>query len=105
MGKEPEKTDKNDILKKTTATNLWLRIFVGGFLVYLAYTIGIELGDASGKDIWILGGATVVFAVFGIAVTVWSLYRLIKKDYYDPLFDAVADEESDEGVDENNNSQ
>ncbi len=92
MENQAEKKEKNDILKKTTATNLWLRIFIAGFLIYLAYTIGIDLGNATGKDIWILGGATVLFAVSGLVIAGWSLYRLVKKDYYDPIFD---DEEND----------
>ena len=68
--------NKNDVLKKTTAMNLYLRIFVGGFLVYLAYTLAIDLGNASGNDL-------VIF----------------KKDYYDPMLD-IASEESDNPTDE-----
>ena len=99
--------DKNDILKKTTSTNLWLRIFVAAFLLYLAYTLGMELDGVSGKDVWILGGATALFALSGVVIIGWSLRRLIKKDYYDPMLDDVSDETSAEVKDaeDGNNSQ
>ncbi|MBQ8199913.1 MAG: hypothetical protein IJZ76_10900 [Lachnospiraceae bacterium] len=105
MENQSKKKDKNDILKKTTSTNLWLRIFVGGFLIYLAYTLGIDLDGVTGKDLWILGGATVLFGISGLVIVGWSLYRLVKRDYYDPILDAPDDEVPDENADEENNSQ
>ena len=91
--------NKNDILKKTTATNLYLRIMIGGFLVYLAYTLGIDLKNTTGNDTIIFGAATLVFSVAGIVIAGWSLYRLVKKDYYDPMMDddvAEPEETADE---------
>lgn len=90
---------KDDVLKKTTAMNLYLRIFVGGFLVYLAYTLAIDIGNASGNDLIIFGAAAVLFVVAGAGVVIWSIYRLIKKDYYDPMTD-IASEESENQTDE-----
>ncbi|MBQ8527421.1 MAG: hypothetical protein IJ429_03020 [Lachnospiraceae bacterium] len=87
-----EEKDKNDILKKTTATNLWLRIMVGGFLLYLAYSLGVELKNAKGNDLLIFGGATALFILSGVVIVGWSLYRLIKRDYYDPMLDDEDDE-------------
>lgn len=67
--------------------NLYLRIMIGGFLVYLAYTLGIDLKNTAGNDTVVLGAATILFAISGLVITGWSLYRLIKKDYYDPMTD------------------
>lgn len=91
--------NKNDIMKKTTAMNLYLRIFVGGFLLYLAYTLAIDLGNTSGNDTIIFAAAAVVFALAGIGVAVWSVYRLIKKDYYDPMTE-MDNQEQDTSTDE-----
>ncbi len=92
--------NKNDMLKKTTAMNLYLRIMVGGFLVYLAYTLGIDLGNTTGKDMLIFGGATILFALAGTVIVVWSIYRLIKKDYYDPIMDGDISEADDSAEDD-----
>lgn len=97
---------KDDILKKTTSTNLYLRIFVGGFLVYLAYTLGIDLKNTTGNDAIIFGAATILFAVAGAIIVGWSVYRLIKKDYYDPMTDGdFADEEESEKEPEENDAE
>lgn len=85
--------NKNDILKKTTAMNLYLRIMVGGFLVYLAYTLAIDLGNTSGNDTIIFGVAAGIFALAGAGVVIWSVYRLIKKDYYDPMTEPEPEEQ------------
>lgn len=98
--------NKDDILKKTTSTNLYLRIFVGGFLVYLAYTLGIDLKNTTGNDTIIFGAATILFAVAGAIIVGWSVYRLIKKDYYDPMTDGdFADEEESEKEPEENDAE
>lgn len=86
--------NNKDIMKKTTAMNLYLRIFIGGFLVYLAYTLGMDLGNITGNDKIIIGAATVLFVMAGGIIVGWSVYRLVKKDYYDPMMDLV-DEESE----------
>lgn len=87
--------NNKDILKKTTAMNLYFRIVVGGFLVYLAYTLGIDLKNTAGNDTIIFGAATVLFAIFGVGIAGWSFYRLIRKEYYDPMADMTDDEESE----------
>ncbi len=84
--------NKNNVLKKTTAMNLYLRIIVGGFLVYLAYTLAIDLGNTSGNDTIIFAVAAGVFTLAGIGVVIWSIYRLMKKDYYDPMTDMETEE-------------
>ena len=90
--------NSKDNLKKTTLMNLYLRIFVGGFLIYLAYSLGIELGNLTGSDKTVIGAATILFAVSGILIVGWSVYRMVKKDYYDPMMDMA--EEDSEPVDE-----
>ncbi len=83
--------NNKDILKKTTAMNLYLRIFIGGFLMYLAYTLGVELGSMTGNDKIIIGAAVILFAVAGVIIVGWSIFRLVKKDYYDPMTDTTED--------------
>lgn len=94
--------NNKDILKKTTATNLYLRIFVGGFLVYLAYTLGVDLKNTTGNDTIIFAVATVLFTLSGVFLILWSGWRLVKKDYYDPMTELAEDEEvgDSESVDE-----
>ena len=94
--------NNKDILKKTTATNLYLRIFVGGFLVYLAYTLGVDLKNATGNDTIIFAVATVLFTLSGVFLILWSGWRLVKKDYHDPMTELAEDEEvgDSESVDE-----
>lgn len=87
--------NNNDVLKKTTAMNLYLRIFIGGFLVYLAYTLAVDLENLTGNDKIIIGAATVLFIIAGIIIVGWSFYRLVKKDYYDPMTDMIEENESE----------
>lgn len=87
--------NNKDILKKTTAMNLYLRIFIGGFLIYLSYMLGADLGNITGNDKIIIGAAAVLFVVAGVIIVGWSVYRLVKKDYYDPLTEAAEEEESE----------
>ena len=49
----------------------------------------------------IFGAATILFTIAGVIVAGWSLYRLIKKDYYDPMMDG--DSQNDDL--QNNDSQ
>ncbi len=85
MENHTEKNNTKEALKKTTAMNLWLRIFVGGFLVYLAYTLVADMGDVAGTDRVVFTIAGAVFAIAGAGIALWSGYRLVKKEYYDPL--------------------
>lgn len=87
--------NNKDVLKKTTAMNLYLRIFIGGFLVYLAYTLAVDLENLTGNDKIIIGAATVLFIIAGIIIVGWSFYRLVKKDYYDPMTDMIEGNESE----------
>lgn len=83
--------NQKDTLKKTTALTLWLRIMVGAFVIYLAYSIGIDLKNTSGKDTIVLGIAVIAFVLAGGVICLHSLYRLIRKDYYDPMCEDSTD--------------
>ncbi len=69
--------------KGTTQMNLYLRIVVGGYLVYLAYDI-FKLQDTQVSDYWIMMLFVLLFTVIGATLVVVSLKGLIKKEYYDP---------------------
>lgn len=71
---------------KTTAGILTLRLCIGGYLIYLAYSLVIPLPtDTKMRVISIV--FAVLFAVIGFYIALKALVRLIKKDYYDPMRD------------------
>lgn len=82
---------------KTTAGILTLRLCIGGYLVYLAYSLVVPLPtDTKMRVISIV--FAVLFAIIGFYIALKALIRLIKKDYYDPMRDAqeeVQAEDSD----------
>lgn len=75
---------QNVSLKRTTQTNLWLRIFVGAFIIYMMADVVKGLSEVSQKDFVILATLSVLLIAGAVCIIVWSVYRLIKKDYYDP---------------------
>lgn len=88
-----------EMLKHTTATNLLLRLFIGGFLIYMAYEILTSLGDSPSGNQMTLIGFSVFFIICGVGIGANSLYRLFKRKYYDPM--ANQDGEQAEKQDEN----
>ncbi|MBU5430712.1 hypothetical protein KQI22_11665 [Kineothrix sp. MSJ-39] len=83
---------------KTTAGILTLRLCIGGYLVYLAYSLVVPLPtDTKMRVISIV--FAVLFAIIGFYIALKALIRLIKKDYYDPMRDA---QEEVEGSDTEN---
>ena len=71
---------------KTTAGILPLRLCIGGYLVYLAYSLVVPLPtDTKMRVVSIV--FAVLFAVIGFYIALKALIRLIKKDYYDPMRD------------------
>lgn len=88
-----------EILKHTTATNLLLRLFIGGFLIYMAYEILTSLGDSPSENQVTLIGFSVFFIICGVVIGANSLYRLFKRKYYDPM--TSQDSEQVENQDEN----
>lgn len=82
-----EKDSKKKALKRTTQTNLWLRIFVGGFIIYMMTDVVKGLGDVSKQDFIILLSLSVLLILASVCIIIWSIYKLVKKEYYDPLKD------------------
>lgn len=69
--------------KGPTQMNLYLRIVVGGYLVYLAYDL-FKLQDVQAPDYWVMMLFVLLFVVIGAILVIFSLKGLIKKEYYDP---------------------
>lgn len=88
--------NKNRALKKTTQTNLWLRIFVGAFIIYMMADVIKGLGDVSQTNFVILLLFSVLLIAASVFIIVWSAYKLIKKDYYDPIRDGTDGDNSAE---------
>ncbi|MFT3982631.1 MAG: hypothetical protein QM697_01880 [Lachnospiraceae bacterium] len=74
--------------KGPTQMSLYMRIVVGGYLVYLAYDI-FKLRDTQASDYWFMMVSVVLFTVIGIILAAMSIKGLIKKDYYDPNNDST----------------
>lgn len=88
---QTDKEEKKQALKKTTQTNLWLRIFVGAFIIYMMADVIKGLGDVSKTNFMILLSFSVILIGASVFIIVWSVYKLIKKEYYDPMRDASED--------------
>ena len=80
---------------KTTAGILTLRLCIGGYLRYLAYSLVIPLPtDTKMRVISIV--FAVLFAGIGFYIALKALVRLIKKDYYDPMRDTQEEVQAEE---------
>ena len=84
-----------DIKKgKVTRLNLYIRIIVGAYLLYLVYDI---FSDKPEFTPVLIAGMILLFLA-GSAVVIWSVVLLIKKDYYDP--NEINDDKEPETADE-----
>ena len=80
---------------KTTAGILTLRLCIGGYLIYLAYSLVVPLPtDTKMRVISIV--FAVLFAIVGFYIALKALVRLIKKDYYDPMRDTQEEVQAEE---------
>jgi len=70
-------------VRYTTKMNLYLRILVAAYIVYLAYGIfpGIQEAVGNEKILMIVAFVFLVFA--GITIIVFAVKGLIKKEYYE----------------------
>ncbi len=85
---------------KTTAGILTLRLCIGGYLVYLAYSLVVPLPtDTKMRVISIV--FAVLFAIIGFYIALKALIRLIKKDYYDPMRDTQEEVHAEESESSN----
>jgi len=78
--------------KGPTQMNLYLRIVVGGYLVYLAYDI-FKLRDTQAAEYWVMMLFVLLFTVAGAVFAAISIKSLIKKEYYDPNNDSGESEQ------------
>ena len=81
----PQTTEEEPEQKKKVDPSVfyWIRTFIGGYLVYLAWQLfsNILQGTAVGRDLVICAIAAGVFALVGAFLVVWSLWLLFgKKD-------------------------
>ena len=80
---------------KTTAGILTLRLCIGGYLIYLAYSLVVPLPtDTKMRVISIV--FAVLFAIVGFYIALKALVRLIKKDDYDPVRDTQEEVQAEE---------
>ena len=80
---------------KTTAGILTLRLCIGGYLVYLAYSLVVSLPTDTKMCVISIVFA-VLFAIVGFYIALKALIRLIKKDYYDPMRDTQEEVQAEE---------
>ena len=93
---------KKNPARKPTQAQLFLKIIVSGYLVYLAWQLykGGAL-QSTGWEFAAMLGAIILFTVFGVWFAVISIKALLAKDYYDPNSPAPdADEGAEEGAEE-----
>lgn len=76
---------------KMTRFQLFIRIIVGGYLIYLTVTMFKDPSYKDNKVLTIVAG--VVFVLFGIYFIYWGLKKLIKHEYFDPRFPEYEDTE------------
>ena len=75
-----------------TKMNLYIRILVAGYVVYLAYELVPSVREAAGNEkIWMIL-ATAFLAIAGIVIVAFSVKGLICKEYYDA--DEIAEMEA-----------
>lgn len=77
MTPDPQPSEK----KPDPTLFYWIRAFVGGYLVYLAWQLfaDIRAGTASGTSLIVSGIAAAVFALAGLGLVGWSLWLLFGK--------------------------
>lgn len=87
--------EKGYVMKKNryvTKMNLYIRILVAGYVVYLAYELVPSVQAATGNEkIWMIL-ATAVLALAGLAIVIFSVKGLIRREYYDA--DEIAEMEA-----------
>ncbi len=84
--------------------NLWLRLFVGGFIIYMLLDVFKGLGGQAAKDQIILGGLSLVICLASLVIMGNSAFRLIKKDYYDPIRELTESSEDEDTAQETEES-
>ena len=90
-------------VRYTTKMNLYLRILVAAYIVYLAYGIlpGIQEAVGNEKVLMIIALIFLVFA--GVTIIVFAVKGLIKKEYYEAYEIDELEEEKKQSDDEKKN--
>ena len=96
-----EESLKKNPARKPNQAQLFLKVIVGGYLVYLAWQLykGGAL-QTSGWEFAAMLGAIILFTVCGIWFAVISIKAILAKDYYDPNSPAPDADEETEAEDE-----
>lgn len=75
-----------------TKMNLYIRILVAGYVLYLAYQLIPSVQTAEeGEKLWMII-ATSILALAGLVIVGFSVKGLIRKEYYEP--DEIAELEA-----------
>lgn len=92
---EKEKYEKENPSHKPTQSQLFIKIIVGGYLVYLAWQLYKDgaLVSYTGWQLALMIAAMVLFVVFGVGLCVISLKALGARDFYDPNAPSASEEE------------
>lgn len=86
---------------------LFIRMLIGGYLVYLAYSLiesyisNADRVSNSSMPVPVLIIASVIFMAVGLAVAILSLKGLIKGEYKGGKADSSEEECSEEAIEEN----
>ena len=86
---------KKPLLPKSS---LIIRLIAGMYLIYLAYELGMELLDktSEGAPVPLIIVAVILFAVFGLVLTVISGKAFLKGEFQGGIMD-VSDKEEIQG--------
>ena len=90
---------KNKKNRYVTKMNLYIRILVAGYVVYIAYQLipSIQAASAGTEKIW-MGVAAALLGIAGLVIVGLSIKGLIRKEYYEA--DEIADLEAAENADQ-----
>lgn len=79
VDKKDKKTSKN--VYHNTKAMLMIRVVIGGFILYLAYSILGSLNDSVGNDRYVMIAFSGLFIVAGLFIVGSSLLAIYKKQY------------------------
>ncbi len=90
---------KNKKNRYVTKMNLYIRILVAGYVVYIAYQLipSVQAASAGTEKIW-MGVAAALLGIAGLVIVGLSIKGLIRKEYYEA--DEIADLEAAENADQ-----
>lgn len=75
----------NQKVYHSTKSMLMIRVLVGGFVLYLAYSILNSLNDSVGNDKYVMIAFSGLFIVAGLVIAGSSLWAIYKKQYAEAM--------------------